>query len=290
MEIRKAERKRAKIKMALQGSAGSGKTYSALLIANGICPNWSKIVVIDTENNSADLYSNFGQYNVLPLDPPYTPERYIEAITLCEQAGAEVIIIDGLSHCWEYLLDIHANMTGNSFTNWSKITPRQNSLVQKILSSPTHIISTIRVKQDYVLNNKDGKMVPEKVGLKAVQRDGLDYEFTIVLDIDIKHHVSASKDRTNLFMGKPEFTISKYTGEEILKWCNEGASEQDVVLKLIEEAESIEELISIYTLYPNYQLELANDFTSKKEALNRVLHIQNSLTQKLVNNGRTNHI
>ena len=86
----------------------------------------------------------------------------------------------------------------------------------------------MRTKQDYVLNEKNGKMVPEKVGLKAVMRDGVDYEFTIVLDIDLKHHAVASKDRTGLFMGKPEFTITPETGESILKWCN-SESRPDVV-------------------------------------------------------------
>ncbi|QEK52818.1 AAA family ATPase [Pedobacter aquae] len=270
MEIRKAERKRAKIKMALQGSAGSGKTFSALLIAHGISTDWSKIVVIDLENNSADLYSHFGHYNVLPLEQPYSPEKCIQALELCEQAGMEVIIIDGLTPCWEYLLDLHANMSGNSFTNWSKITPRQNALVNKILSIQSHVISTIRVKQDYVLNNKDGKIVPEKVGLKAIQRDGLDYEFTIVLDIDNKHHAVASKDRTTLFMGKPEFTISRKTGEDILKWCNEGIDDTSNILELIKNANSIEVLKDIYFSYPDYQNSLSKAFASRKEALNKL--------------------
>ena len=98
-------------------------------------------------------------------------------------------------------------MQGNSFANWSKITPRQNAFVQKILSSPTHIIATMRVKQNYVLNEKNGKYIPEKVGLKAVQRDNVDYEFTCVWDLNIKHQAVASKDRTNLFMGKPEWIL-----------------------------------------------------------------------------------
>ena len=220
MNLRQSSRTQAKIKLALQGCAGSGKTYSSLLIAYGITKNWAKIAVIDTENGSADLYAHLGNYNVLPIGEPYTPERYIEAISLCEKSGMEVIIIDSISHCWDNLLDYHANMQGNSFTNWAKVTPRQNAFVQKILQSPSHIICTMRSKQDYVLNEKNGRYIPEKVGLKAVQRDNVDYEFTIVLDVDIKHHAVASKDRTGLFMGKPEFTITPNTGREILQWCN----------------------------------------------------------------------
>lgn len=220
MQLRKSSKKQAKIKLALQGPAGSGKTMSALYLAYGLCGDWSKIAVIDSENNSADLYAHLGGYNVLPLEGKYDPETYMDAIKVCEQAGMEVIIIDSISQCWDYLLDCHANMQGNSFTNWAKITPRQNAFVQKILQSKCHIICTMRTKQDYVLSEKNGKMVPEKVGLKSMQRDGLDYEFTIVFDIDIKHHVTASKDRTGLFMGKPEFTVSPKVGMYILNWCN----------------------------------------------------------------------
>jgi hypothetical protein len=221
MNLRPSERKKAKIKMALQGSAGSGKTYSALLLAKGLNnDDFSKVVVIDTENGSADLYAHLGNYNVLTLSPPFTPESYIQAIEVCEKAQMEVIIIDSISHAWDELLDFHANLAGNSFTNWSKVTPRQKAFTDKILQSNAHVIATMRTKQDYVLNQKDGKFIPEKVGLKAVQRDGLDYEFTLVFDIDIKHFVVSSKDRTGLFMGKPEFIISVGTGKVILDWCN----------------------------------------------------------------------
>ena len=210
------------MRLGLQGCSGSGKSFSALLIAYGLTKDWGKVAVIDSENGSADLYAGLGAYNVLPLDD-FSPETYIEAIHVCEKAGMEVIIIDSISQSWDYLLDYHASLQGNSFTNWAKITPRMNALVQTILNSPCHILCTMRTKQDYVLTEKNGKMVPEKVGLKAVMRDGIDYEFTIVLDIDIKHHATASKDRTGLFMGKPDFTISPSTGEQILAWCNSGS-------------------------------------------------------------------
>lgn len=223
MQLRQSERKQAKIKMALQGSAGSGKTYSSLLLAKGLVNgDYSKVAIIDTENGSADLYAHFGNYNVLSLAPPFTPEIYIKAIEVCENAGMEVIILDSISHCWDELLDFHSKLVGNSFTNWNKVTPRQKAFVDKILQAKAHIIATMRTKQDYVLNQKDGKYIPEKVGLKSVQRDGLDYEFTLVFDIDIKHFAVASKDRTGLFMGKSEFTISENIGKDILKWCNEG--------------------------------------------------------------------
>src|SRR3954469_21700973 len=101
MQLQQASRKNAKIKMALQGPSGSGKTYSALLIAFGLCNNWNKIAVIDTENHSSELYAHLGNYQVLHLDAPFNPERYVEAIRTCERAAMEVIMIDSISHEWE---------------------------------------------------------------------------------------------------------------------------------------------------------------------------------------------
>ena len=162
MNLRKSSKKQAKIKLALQGCAGSGKTYSALLLAYGLCNDWTKIAVIDSENGSADLYAHLGSYNVLSLSDSFTPETYMEAIKVCEDAGMEVIIIDSISHCWDYLLDFHANLQGNSFANWAKVTPRQNAFIQRILTSSAHVICTMRSKQDYVLSDKNGKMVPDR--------------------------------------------------------------------------------------------------------------------------------
>jgi len=264
MQLRTAERKKAKIKMALQGCSSSGKTYSSLLVAQGLSGgNFTKVAIIDTENGSADLYSHLGNYNVITLSPPFTPERYIEAIEVCENAGMEIVILDSISHSWEELLDYHSGLPGNSFTNWAKVTPRQKALIDKILQSNCHIIATMRTKQDYVLNQKDNKWIPEKVGLKAVQRDGVDYEFTLVFDIDIKHFATASKDRTGLFMGKPEFIITPNTGRKILEWCNDGINVDDV-RELIQNAKSTEELGKLYHQYPEWYPLLSADFQNKK--------------------------
>ncbi len=219
MQLRPSQRREAKMRLALQGASGSGKTYSSLLIAYGMTGDWAKVAIIDSENGLADLYAHLGNYQVLSLEN-YAPETYIEAIDICEQAGVQVIIIDSISHCWDYLLDFHANLQGNSFANWAKVTPRQNNFIQRILSSSCHVICTMRSKQDYILSDKNGKIVPEKVGLKAVQRDNVDYEFTVVLDIAMNHKAIASKDRTGLFTGHPEFIISPRVGQTILQWCN----------------------------------------------------------------------
>lgn len=289
MDLRVSSKRQAKIRLALQGCAGSGKTYSALLIANGMTNDWSKIAVIDSENGSADLYAHMGSYNVLNLNANFSPENYITAIEICEKAGMEVIIIDSISHAWDFLLDAHANMVGNSFTNWGKITPRQNAFIQKILQSKSHIIATMRTKQDYILSEKNGKMVPEKVGLKSQQRDGVDYEFTLVFDLDIKHHAVASKDRTGLFMGKPEFVIDESTGKRILEWCNNGMNVEDV-RHLIQAAASLEELTAVYHKFPEWYPLLTFDFTTKKEQLrtasviNPVFRLKPNINSNGINN------
>ena len=258
MNLQQAERKQAKIKLGLQSPSGAGKTYSALLLAYGLINNWSKVAVIDTENHSSDLYAHLGNYQVLVLEQPFTPERYIEAIDVCEKAGMQVIIIDSISQEWEGvggILDIHGAMIGNTFTNWNKVTPRHSSFVQKMLQSKCHILATIRSKQDYVLSEKNGKMVPEKVGLKGVTREGLDYEFTLVFELDIKHNATATKDRTGLFMDKPSFLITPATGKTIADWCNMGKSLQDIQTD-IQQANTVDQLRDILKSYPHYRSEI----------------------------------
>ena len=279
MELRQSQRKKAKIKMALQAPSGAGKTMSAILLAKGLCNgDLSRVVVIDTENGSADLYAHLGNYNVISLKPPFTPQQYVEAINVCEKAGMEVIIIDSISHCWDYLLDYHSSLAGNSFTNWAKIKPLEKSFMDKILQCDAHVIATMRTKQDYVLNQKDGKFIPEKVGLKAVQRDGVDFEFTLVLDIDIKHYATASKDRTSLFMDKPEFKITPEIGIKILEWCNQDFSQEpttdmdtDTMLSEISEkiikCENLTALLALYKQYPEHQEALKSKYEEQKRKL-----------------------
>ena len=293
MHLSIANRQAVKMKMALQGSAGSGKTMGALLLSFGLCGDWSKIAVIDTENHSSELYAHLGGFNVLHLEAPFTPERFIEAIDTCIKAKMEVIVLDSLSMEWEGrggVLEIHGNMTGNSYTNWNKVTPRHNAFVQKMLQCPAHIIGTIRAKQDYVLTDKNGKQVPEKVGLKGITREGLDYEFTLVLEMDIKQNAVATKDRTSLFMGKPEFTISIETGIMIKDWCNQSTfpiriPTNEEIITRVNGCKSIDELLSLYDLHPDKQETLAPEFTKKKQEL--ILTNSNSQQPNHLNNGIT---
>lgn len=237
MQLQKASRKKVKIKVGIQGPAGSGKTIGALMIAYGITNDWGKIAVIDTENESASLYVNrtiqndvtIGEFLTIPLKPPYSPENCMLAIDTClKSEDVEVIIFDSISHEWNGLggiLDIESQMgTMNQMQKWMKLTPRHNKFVDKILHAEKHMICCMRSKQDYVMKeqtNSQGRqvVVPEKVGLKAVTKDGLDYEFTLNFDMDMNNFANVGKDRTALYKGKPEFKISPLIGKEIMNWC-----------------------------------------------------------------------
>lgn len=220
--FQQAKRQQAFLKMALTGPSGSGKTMSALLMASGL---GKKIAVLDSENGSASLYSSAVEFDTAPLSPPFTTEKYIQAIQFAEKNGYDVLIIDSLTHAWSGpggLLEQKEQMDsrgGNSFANWAKITPKHNALMSAILHSKVHVIATMRSKQDYVLADKNGKQVPQKVGLAPQQREGAEYEFTTVLDIAMNHEAEASKDRTGLFDGKL-FKISKETGIAIKNWLD----------------------------------------------------------------------
>jgi hypothetical protein len=231
MQIRKAERKKAKLRLGISAPSGAGKTYSSLLMAYGITGDWEKVGLIDTENGSGDLYAHLGDYSIIPIEAPFTPDKYIQAIKLFEDNGFEVIIIDSLSHAWAGeggILDIQAavaaaSRSGNSYTAWREVTPKHNALVNTILQSKCHIIATMRAKTEYVQEkNEQGKTEIKKVGLAPIQRDGMEYEFTVMLDLSLNHTASASKDRTGLFDGQ-YFKPSTDTGKKLLEWLETGA-------------------------------------------------------------------
>ncbi len=225
MQLRKATRQKAKIRLGLSAVSGGGKTYSALLIAYGMVGDWSKIAVIDTENNSADLYAHLGDYNVLQLNAPYSPERYIEAIQACASSGMECVIIDSITHEWDGkggCLEI-VDKLGGKYQDWAKVTPRHQAFIDAILNAPMHMITTVRRKQDYEMTKEaSGKIKVEKAGLKEVTREGFEYELTCNLELDQNHNATASKDRTGLFSGKPAFVPSIETGKMIAEWCDSG--------------------------------------------------------------------
>ena len=272
LQLKKATRKQVKLRLGLSAVSGGGKTYSALLLAYGMTNDWTKIAVIDTENSSASLYSHLGEFNVIDLQAPFTPERYIEAIKACEDGGMEVIIIDSVTHEWDGkggILDISNSMNGNSYTNWAKLTPRHDAFINSVLQSNCHVITSVRRKQDYELTKNDnGKVVPVKVGLKEITREGFEYELTLNLNIEMNHHATASKDRTGLFIDKPEFVITPETGKLLIDWCNSGEVVKTPIEE-INECTTIEELGNVWKRYKNLQTDLL--FIEAKDKLKEKL-------------------
>ena len=224
MKLKKASRSAAYLKIGLTGPSGSGKTYSALLLALGLCNDWERIAVIDTEHGAADLYSELGPYSTLTLEPPYSPERYIEALQMCLKAQMSVIIIDSASMEWDGAggcLEIQTDL-GGRYQDWARVTPRHRRFVEEILQAPAHIIATTRTKTDHSIDKDNrGRVVVRKLGTKDVQRDGWEFELTTVFALSHPAHLAlCSKDRTSLFMDRPDFLISEETGREFAAWSN----------------------------------------------------------------------
>ena len=226
MEIRKAQKQKSKLRIGLSSPSGGGKTYSSLLIASGIAP-MNKVVMIDTENGSGDLYDHLGDYSVLTLQAPFSPERYIKAIEECEKAGFDVIIIDSITHEWEGsggCLEINeqtarAKFRGNTWSAWSDTGARHQKFLNKIVQSTCHIITTVRNKTETAM---EGKKV-SKVGTKEITREGYEYELTVNFNLERdSHNASPSKDRTGLFEGTDFFIPTKETGEKLLTWAISG--------------------------------------------------------------------
>ena len=234
--FQKAQRIVKKARIGLCGAAGSGKTLSALKIALGLCAGGasasgggSRIALVDTENNSSVLYADRIDFDVLNIEPPFEIDKYIKAIHQAEAAGYEVLILDSISHAWAGeggLLDTQGKMADggmNSFTAWRKLTPQHNAFIEAMIRSKLHLIATMRSKMDYVVEtNEKGKSVPKKVGLAPVQREGMDYEFDIVFDLDLNHNAQSTKDRSSLFDGRLVSKPDENVGKQILEWLDRG--------------------------------------------------------------------
>lgn len=226
MQFQKATKEQAKLRLALMGVSGSGKTYSALSIASGL---GNKVALIDTERGSASKYADIFDFDVLNLDN-YGPENFIQAINAAAQAGYEVLIIDSLSHAWMGILEIvdkraAADPRSNSFAQWRYATPKHNQLVDTILKAPVHIIATIRTKTEWVVerDERTGKQVPKKIGTAPVQRDGIEYEFDMVGDLNIDHHLVVSKSRIPGFQDDIVDRPNDDFGKRLLAWLESGA-------------------------------------------------------------------
>ncbi len=207
-----AQKQQSKLRMTIDGPAGSGKTYTALRFAHAIAARTGgKIAVVDTERGSASKYVGEApdgvpwQFDVLELQQ-FSPERYTEAVLAAGRAGYSVLVIDSLSHAWEGVggaLEIKDRIAGssneNSFTAWRHVTPLHNRMIDAILQSPLHVITTMRSRTEYVPEVVNGKIVGvRRVGLAPVQRPGMEYEFDLVCDMDWAHIMTVAKSRCPL--------------------------------------------------------------------------------------------
>ncbi len=286
MKIKQASRSEVKLRIGISAASGFGKTYSALQMGFGITNDWSKICVIDSES-SASLYSHLGPFNVIEIEAPFTPEKYIEAIKLAENSGMKLIVLDSISHEWSGsggCLEIHEQL-GGRWQDWAKVTPRHQAFIDSIILSKCHIITCVRRKTEYILDTDiNGRMKVTKLGTKEVTKGGFEFELTLNFEIINEQHLAkASKDRTGLYMNKPEFVISPATGEQLIDW----ATMNDVMninklLKEISECKNKSELSDLFNKNPELSKSFSAEFSEHEKFLN-------SLTTNIIPNGQYTH-
>lgn len=244
MKVTDGVREKQKALIGMAGPSGSGKSLSSLLLAYGLMkeahPNlseeelWKKVGVADTEHKRMLTYIGqlhndvtIGSFKHIDFEPPFNTDRYNMAIKLLKEQGAEVIIVDSLSHQWQGeggVVETHGQMQGNSFQNWGKLAPESSKLTKGLTTQDVHMITTLRVKSDYVIELIEGKNVPKKVGMKPVQKDDMEYEFDTVFSIGMDHHARVSKDITNLFDG--DFIITPEIGSKLYRYLELGVDVQ----------------------------------------------------------------
>lgn len=241
MQIRKAVKGRQKLRIGLVGPTGSGKTMTALKLAEGLVSGTDlRIGAIDTERESMELYADLFDFDVIPLTESHDPRQYIEALEAFASAGNYgAVVIDSASHAWmgkdgiQEQLDKYAKKNrGDSFGGWREMTPVHNRFVDAMLAAPFHLIVTLRAKMEYVVEQveRNGRTVnqPRKVGMAPVQRDGMEYEFTVVCDMDTDHNLIVGKTRCNavdgMVVNKPDAKFAKILRD----WIEDGADKPSV--------------------------------------------------------------
>lgn len=263
MQFTKAERKKSKLRLALAGPSGSGKTYGALLVAKGL---GGKIAVIDTEKGSASLYSDLVDFDVLELEPPYSPSNYVAAVKLAEKCGYDVVIIDSITHEWTGsggCLEMNeetakAKYRGNTWSAWNDTKAKHRVFIDALLSCQAHIIVTMRSKTETAQVEVNGKKQVQKLGMKSEQNDGIEYEFTTVLDlIHDGNFALPSKDRTGLFAPDCNpFKLSEDVGRKLAEWLDSGKNPQDELNKFSEICSTIKTMEQLQAEFKNIYLSL----------------------------------
>jgi hypothetical protein len=281
MQLKKAVRKQTRLKIGISAPSGAGKTYSSLLLAKGLCGSWDKICVIDSENGSASLYTQLGEFNTIELAPPYDAQTYIKAIKIAQDAGMEVVIIDSLTHFWDYVLE-YQNKLGGKFQDWAKANPVYQSVVDAILQSPMHVIVCSRRKTAYEVSTENGKSKVQKIGTKVEMRDSFEYELTLSFSLSQSHLAEAEKDRTGLFAGKPEHVISEKTGEQLRAWADSGEAAPTPVAPTVDPR--IESMVAAFAAVHVTRASLEERVKGplKPEHLDEFRAIYNDITEKKV--------
>lgn len=230
MGFKKATKSQSKLRLAIYGPSGGGKTYTSLRIATGICSViGGRIAVIDTERGSASKYSDLFDFDVVEIGEKPTIENYVAMVTLANREGYSVIVIDSLSHGWQDLLtevDVlaKAKYKGNTWSAWSEGTPKQRLLIDAILNS-THIIATMRSKTEWVTEkDSNGRSKPVRIGLAPEQGKGIEYEFDMLMEVNPEHYVEFIKDRSGMYQDKGFNKPDESLGVELIKWLSTGDS------------------------------------------------------------------
>lgn len=278
MQFNKAERKRSKLRLALCGVSGSGKTTAALRVARGL---GGKTALIDTENGSASLYADRFDFDVLELEAPYTPQRFVEAIESAEKAGYDNVIIDSMSHEWvgsggclEMNDTLKAKFKNNSFGAWAEVGKQHIRFLEKIVTSRVHIIATVRMKSEHVQDSTTKRV--SKVGMKYEMRDDFEYEFTSVFNIDRDSHLAiASKDRTSIF-GEDLHNLDEQLGVSLLDWLSSGKNYYMSDENLVELNKILNNLPDdwqdkVRLKYPNFANEADARFDEIKAGLIKII-------------------
>lgn len=221
----RATKAAAKLRAAIFGPSGAGKTFSSLRVAKGL---GGRIAVIDTERGSASKYSDRFEFDVLELEDQ-SVEGYVEAIRLAGQEGYDVLVIDSLSHAWQTLLEeveklAKAKYRGNTWSAWSEGTPLQRKLVGAILDFPGHVLATMRSKTEWTTVDNNGKKTPQRVGLAPEQGKGVEYEFDLLVEISTEHVANVIKDRTGKFQDKLLDKPGEDFGKQLAAWLAEGVA------------------------------------------------------------------
>ena len=277
-QVKKAKREKIYVKIALMAPSGGGKTYSALRLSKGMAEEIKKetgkdvkILLANTEQKRGYYYANEFDYDIVDIDAPHEPEKYVELINFAISNGYDILILDSASHEWEGkggCLELQQK-AGGTYQAWAKVTPRHNKFISAIADSPIHIIATMRGKDQYEMTKDNtGKTSVQKLGVGAKQRDGFEYEFTCTFLLDQKTNTAeVQKDNTHIFDHEGVTILTENHGVKIMQWANSGEGYTPVVRKTDEEADA----------------ELSGDLdTLRKQIVNKCTELGGTKSEKVM--------